>query len=556
MFLGREVFVLHHFPRRALIALATAVAVAALAPIASASINPTVALTQSTTTAGATGATLGLDIKFQPSAGDTPKDITIALPPGLLDDASIDGGACLTQATAVAACLVTTSTSVATVGGAANVPLAMYLAKPPTAGDAAGLLLQIGGTTVETGDIIVRPATDPLGVGLSLKFSSLPSAPPVSEMNAAFTGIRLPAKCAAASVALTADSQLAPSTPVTATASPALSVQNCASLPYNPQIVGTATKDTTDTNAAVTTVVTQAAHEATSGSVAITIPKNLAPNTGALSLICASNATYSNCTKVGVALARTPLLPVPLIGNVYLTSGPSLFAPNMTVVFSSPFQLVLNGSVGIASNSVTFSSVPDFPLTQLVVALAGGPNALFSPSCNPVSSPVTAKFTSQNGDQTKIPSSLLTIKGCPTTAPPPATATAPTLGAASLTGLATGQGRLKFTLTKGKNGAPKLGSVSINAPSGLSFVKSQLKKGVAVSGGKIKSVSLRGGKLVVMLTSAVANVTVKVSPSAMKVSSSLRSRVKKHKTKKLKLSVTVGLANGTSKALSSTLSVH
>lgn len=87
---------------------------AALAPGAWASIAPTLSLDQSAgTTAGST-TNLGLDLKFAPTGTDSPDHMTLSLPPGLLANASINGGACLTMTDLDdTACQVGTVTAIA-----------------------------------------------------------------------------------------------------------------------------------------------------------------------------------------------------------------------------------------------------------------------------------------------------------------------------------------------------------------------------------------------------------------------------------------------------------
>src|SRR6202007_2123102 len=85
--------------RRSALAGALAVAfITMLAPAAGASITPTITLDQSGGTAAGQTANLGVDLKFAPTASDSPDDLTLNLPPGLLANASIDGGACLQSA--------------------------------------------------------------------------------------------------------------------------------------------------------------------------------------------------------------------------------------------------------------------------------------------------------------------------------------------------------------------------------------------------------------------------------------------------------------------------
>ena len=75
---------MHGIARRMLVGLGAWIAMAALAPAAWATISPTATLDQSHgTTAGST-VPLGMDLTFAPSLGDSPKDLTLVLPPGLL----------------------------------------------------------------------------------------------------------------------------------------------------------------------------------------------------------------------------------------------------------------------------------------------------------------------------------------------------------------------------------------------------------------------------------------------------------------------------------------
>jgi hypothetical protein len=97
--------------RRITVGLAAVVASVALVPGASAAIRPTLTLDQSAGTAAGSTANLGMDLEFAPNPGtDSPKDLTLKLPAGLLANAAIDGGACLKSATPVSACQVGTGT--------------------------------------------------------------------------------------------------------------------------------------------------------------------------------------------------------------------------------------------------------------------------------------------------------------------------------------------------------------------------------------------------------------------------------------------------------------
>lgn len=82
----------HGLRRHALVSVLVVAGMAALAPGAWASITPTLTLDQSAGTAAGSTTNLGVDLKFAPTGTDSPDAMTLLLPPGLLANASIDGG--------------------------------------------------------------------------------------------------------------------------------------------------------------------------------------------------------------------------------------------------------------------------------------------------------------------------------------------------------------------------------------------------------------------------------------------------------------------------------
>ncbi len=85
-------------------------------------------------------------------------------------------------------------------------------------------------------------------------------------------------------------------------------------------------------------------------------------------------------------------------------------------------------------------------------------------------------------------------------------------------------------------------TVTIGLPRGLSFVNSK-KLATEVSGAKIKSVRIAGGKLVISLKSAVKSETIQTKKSLIHETTALQTSIKKHKTKKLTLSLKAGSAS-------------
>jgi hypothetical protein len=137
--------------------------------------------------------------------------------------------------------------------------------------------------------------------------------------------------------------------------------------------------------------------------------------------------------------------------------------------------------------------------------------------------------------------SALTLAATPTAVTNQCTATVTTVKntlSASMSGLTGGTPKLSFKV--GTTGAA-FGTVTVGLPSGLKFAKSTAKKlAKEVSGSKIKSVKIAGGKLVITLKSKVKSETIKTKKGLINESAALIKKIKKHKTKKLNLSVKAG----------------
>ncbi|MGZ4215683.1 MAG: hypothetical protein ACXVHB_22845 [Solirubrobacteraceae bacterium] len=567
--------------RRVLTGLAIGLTAVVLAPAASASVTPAVSLDQSGGTQAASTVPLGMNLSFSPSGSDSPKDLTITLPPGLLADASINGGACLHTQTPTPACQVGSGTVSATGLGLLPVTgqVAFDLVAPPKPGDLAGLALLVTllGQTSQLGapgEIAVRPATDPAGFGLNISFANIPNtftegpltvSIQVQSMSTTLSGVRMPASCPAtpANLKVTTDSY---SDPTPHTASAPLQVTGCSGLPFTPAFHVTATKDAGDSGTQVISDITQPASpaQATPQSVSLTLPAAvLAPNAHAVlsgGILCANPAS-GTCKTIGTATATSPLYPLPLTGSDYLTG--TLSALKIVIVFPPPFALTLAGAVDVAHNTTTFTGLPDIPLSDLKVTLAGGNNAAFAAFCSPPSGTASSTLISQSGAHATV-SAPFTVAGCsasqggtgsgPGSKPSPNGR--PGIVTAAVSGLASGHPALSFKLTAGRNA--KLKSFTVKLPRGLSFVRHRVHGhlkllGVALKGAKIKSLSLKHGALLVTLRAPVNTLSAKVGSRALKESSALKSAAKHHKLKRLQL--TVVLANTAGKLITSKLSL-
>jgi hypothetical protein len=552
----------------ALLALCVMCGAAMFASGAWASSTPTLSLDQSAgNTAGATQ-NLGMDLSFSDSSGDSPDAMTINLPPGLLANANIDGGACLQTADLTDTnCQVGTGTVTANALDLVPVPLSVTfdLVPPPAAGDLAGLAVNFdNGTQIgDTAGIKVRPSGDPDGVGLSLYFvlpntiagtSITPGAPiQITQIDSTFDGLRYPTSCpsTAADVSVSVNSY---DDSTSQSVSKPLPVTGCSSLPFAPKVTIAATKDSSDREAALTATITQAANEATTGAMTLGFAGNaLGLNLGSVKALCL-NVASGTCTPVGVATATSPLYPTPLTAEAYLTGNVN--GLTLTLPFPAPFPLTLVGKVDLENVTTTFTGMPDIPLTNLQLKLNGGADALFATNCRPATGAVTGSITDQNADKTVTSSNPYTISGCAasgstttTTTSTGTTVTAdntPTVSGVSLSGVTVSNKNSKHPSLSFKVGvakkASKLTALTVELPKGLSFIRHGSAKhpkvtGVSLKGAKLKSLKLSRGHLVITLKKAVRSLTVNLTTTSLTENSALAASVKSGKVKSLPLIV-------------------
>jgi hypothetical protein len=523
-------------------------------------VTGTLTLDQSAGNAAGSFANLGTDLKFSSSSGDSPQHLTLNLPPGLLANASIDGGACLLTADLNdSACDVGSGVVTADLLGFIPTPtqVTFDLVPPPAAGDLAGLAVNSNGTQIgTTGDIKVRPSGDPAGVGVTIALTlpnSLSGVPiTITEINSTFDALRYPTTCPAAPQSLTATvDSYSDSTPHTVTAP--LSVTGCSALPYAPAFKVMAVRDRADRQVSLSTTLTQSAAEAPSQSVALAFPSpTLVPNIQVAGALCV-NVQSGTCTPVGSVSATSPLYPRTLTGQAYLTGN--ILGPSLSLVFPPPFPLTLSGAVNLIKNTTTFTGLPDIPLTNLTVSLNPGPEAVFGTTCKPPSNTATATLTNQNGDRTATVPAKFTIIGCTGTSGSgigigqgngsgTATRGAVTVSHALIAGLSKGHPSLSFRIRVAK-GAAGLRSLTVALPAGLRFVASRIgRHGIQVSGGRVASVSVSRGRLVIRLSKATGGLSVKIGSEALGESSALERKAKAHKLRRLVLTVIAANAAG------------
>lgn len=541
---------------------AVAAAMLAFASAAAASVTPTV--TPSSTaplTAGATG-NLGLDLRFSPSQGDSPKDMTLNLPPGLLSNAAIDRGGCLkTVDIATTTCQIGSGTVHALLLGMIPVPtnVGFFLVPPPAAGDLAGLAVASNGDQIgTTAAITIRPSGNPAGVGATINFvlpNTLDNIPlEIQEISSTFNGLRFPTSCPATPAQLTVSVDSYADATVKTAATP-VPVTGCSALTFSPKYSINVARDASDKNVRVTTQITQAATESPSSAVTLGFPSDVfSASLKGLTNLCTTGPASGKCTPVGSVQAASPLYPTPLTGQAYLTGNvTNLKGLTLTLVFPQPFPLTLVGAVHLENLTTTFSGLPDIPLTNLTVNLNGGPAGLFSTLCTHTSGVSTATLTDQNGDKTATVKTPFTETGCPAhggggTHGGSGKAGRPRIHAAAFGGLRTRKPTLRFYVTAGTH-RPGISSLAVKLPKGLKAVTKRthgkrMVRHVSVKGAKLRSATVSHGALVIKLRKAAKRASVRLGHGALSETHALAAKVRRKHVKSLRLTVVVRNAKG------------
>jgi hypothetical protein len=320
---------------------------------------------------------------------------------------------------------------------------------------------------------------------------------------------------------------------------------NCADLPFAPKL--TATIGGKGQNLALptlTSIITQQPGEANTKQARVTLLTPLGPNAAVLGSACpVPQFDADQCPDssiVGHANAVTPLLATPLDGPVRIVDSPGGL-PNLVVYLNGTINVRLVGKINLPASGTetTFDGIPDVPLSRFKLDFNGGQNGLVGANKDICANApkIKGEFLAHSG-ATKTETITPTVKGCPKTGPKPPAASPRPVGAASLSGLAGRSPTLKASARR-KTGGKRLTVLKVSLPSGLSFVRAKLAKGLRASKGVKASLS---GKRTLRLrsksTTGLTGIVATVRKGALKVSAATRKRVRKHPKVKLTLRIT------------------
>jgi len=467
-------------------------------------------LTPSTVQAGGNPDVI-VDLALAASSGDTPKDATISLPPGLLADTGAVTPCAALEFQAYA-CPVSSqigdgSITATVLGQTVSLPTAEYLLAPQGSSLATiGVIVSFFDSPVAAMTAQVGVRSSP-GVGLDLSVPSIPDQLQglrlqVTALRVKLFGavdqhavIRNPTSCARADSTVTIESYGAPSTPVSAGSS--FTPAGCSSLAFRPRLSGTATPDEQGNGVAFAATIAQGPAEAATEAVSITLPSSIAPRLSAISAAC-TIADSARCPPVGSATVRTPLLGAPLHADLVLLAHPAA-PPTLEARFPPPLAITLQGrpSLGTAGLSVAFSGLPDVPLTAVQVVLSGGPRSLLTATPKLCSEGATlgGDLRAHSGATTQVAPVLTILGSCSSagdgggapggggaggsgggTSSP---AVKPPTAHAWCSGLAGKAPELKIGILAGP-GAPGLERVKVRLPHGLVLDRSRLTRGLVV----------------------------------------------------------------------------
>ncbi len=205
-------------------------------------------------------------------------------------------------------------------------------------------------------------------------------------------------------------------------------VTNCARLGFKPTFkVSTNGRTSRARGASIDAKLTypknSMGNQANIAKVKVSLPKQLPSRLTTLQKACPA-ATFdqnpASCpagSKIGTAIAHTPVLPVELYGPAYFVSHGGEAFPDLVVVLQGYGVTVdLVGTTFISKagiTSTTFKQVPDVPIGDFDLKLPQGPNSALAANGNLCTTKLTmpTTFTAQNG-ATLTQNTPVTPTGC------------------------------------------------------------------------------------------------------------------------------------------------
>jgi hypothetical protein len=307
----------------------------------------------------------------------------------------------------------------------------------PYGGGSFGLSIVVPAVTgpFNLGTVVVRAAIeiDPVTAALTVVSEPLPTileGVPIQVKTVNVTINRPqftfnPTSCEPKSIAGT----LSSTEGLSAAASSRFQAANCAALAFKPKFAVSTSGHTSRTDgASLTATVTYpnapVGSQANIAKVKVALPRQLPSRLKTLQKACLEKTFAENpascpaASRVGEAVAKTPLLPVTLSGPAYFVSHGGAKFPELIVVLQGDNVTVdLHGETFISKKGITtstFDTVPDVPVSSFQLMLPEGPFSALAASENLCKGGLTmpTEFVAQNGMR-KNQTTKVRVTGCP-----------------------------------------------------------------------------------------------------------------------------------------------
>jgi hypothetical protein len=396
--------------------------------------NPALRVAAQSTAAGRPAGAVTLEVSRADGSQDLTR-VTTELPPGLAG--SLKGvPVCADAAAATGSCPADTRLgSVSALAGSGDAPVALngsVSLTGPTDGAFAGLAIALPGRVgpVDLGTVVVR-ASIALRAdgGLTVRTRALPrlvGGVPVSIRQLALTFDRPRFILNASSCAPQAvRAVLEGADGATSTVSAPYQATDCAGLPFSPRmeaIVGRRGQTGTGAAAPLRVVITVPDGQASSAIAEVVLPHAIGIDLRRLAKACPPAAfaagTCPTSSKIGSAVATTPLLAPALTSPVTLAVQQAGSLPGIALTLTGPVSVPLFGTVDITRPDGLhnrFAGIPDVPLERFELSFTGGANsplALQRDVCHGARQTVRGNLTAHSGAVRNV-TARLKVAGCP-----------------------------------------------------------------------------------------------------------------------------------------------
>jgi hypothetical protein len=204
-------------------------------------------------------------------------------------------------------------------------------------------------------------------------------------------------------------------------------VQGCNTLPFKPSLTADSGGRTSKAGgASIEVKIAQGAHQANLREVQLQLPPQLVARGTTLQKACLQKefetgpppGVCKSTSLVGRATVVTPVLPGSLTGKAYLVSHAAAAFPDLDLVLEGDgVHFVLVGHTHIGHSGVTtstFETIPDVPVSSVIVKLPFGPNSALSANGRVCGANLIAPTTIIAQSGTKITrNTRIAVTGCP-----------------------------------------------------------------------------------------------------------------------------------------------